>query len=100
MARITIAKRLKKRSGRLTAPAPFTPEKAQRKEWEILELDGLWSFVGHKKAQGLVVARHVAGPAADCGLGAGQPGRSPVRQTLACPASPLPPSVLVLYRPV
>ena len=25
------------------------PKKAQRKEWEILELDELWSFVGHKK---------------------------------------------------
>ena len=24
-------------------------KKQQRKEWEILELDELWSFVGHKK---------------------------------------------------
>ena len=34
-------------------PAPVLPrlrsKKEQRREWEVLELDELWSFVGHKK---------------------------------------------------
>ena len=31
-------------------PLPrLRPKKAQRKVWEILELDELWSFVGHRK---------------------------------------------------
>jgi len=49
VARVTIAKRIKKAA----APSPPRPPRrsanAQRKRWEVLELDELWSFVGHKK---------------------------------------------------
>ena len=46
---MTIAKRLEK----AVLPSPPLPPqrsaKAQRKRWEVLELDELWSFVGRRK---------------------------------------------------
>ena len=49
VARMTIAKRIKKAA--LPSPdlLPRRPANAQRKRWEVLELDELWRFVGHKK---------------------------------------------------
>ena len=49
VARMTIAKRLKKAAAASPPQPRLRPKKAQRKEWEILELDELWSFVGHKR---------------------------------------------------
>ena len=49
VARMTIAKRLKKAAAASPRLPRLRPKKAQRKEWEILELDELWSFVGHKR---------------------------------------------------
>ena len=49
ISRMTIAKRLKKAA----SPAPPLPRlrsrKAQKKRWEALELDELWTFVDRKK---------------------------------------------------
>ena len=49
VARMTIAKRLKKVAA-LPLPLPcLRPKKTQKKRWEALELDEIWSFVGSKK---------------------------------------------------
>ena len=49
VARMTIARQLKKAAA-TSPPLPrLRPKKAQCKEWEILELDERWSLVGHKK---------------------------------------------------
>ncbi len=49
VARMTVAGRIKKSVGPL-APLPrLRSRKAQKKRWEALELDELWSFVGRKK---------------------------------------------------
>ena len=52
VARMTIAKRVKKAA----APSPtllrLRPKKAQRKRWEALELDGMWTLMGRKKRKG------------------------------------------------
>ena len=60
VARMTIAKRVKK----AVTPSPtllrLRLKKAPRKRWEALELDEIWTFVGHKKRKGwgwLVVER-------------------------------------------
>ena len=51
VARMTIAKRVKKAA----APSPtllrLRPKKAPRKRWEALELDGIWTFMGRKKRE-------------------------------------------------
>ena len=52
VARMTIAKRVKKAA----APSPTMrrrrPKKAQRKRGEALELDEMWTFMGRKKRKG------------------------------------------------
>ena len=54
VARMSIAKRVKKAA----APSPtllrLRPKKARRKRWEARELDGMWTFMGRKKRKGWV----------------------------------------------
>jgi len=46
---MTIAKRIKKAALPSPPLLPRRPANAQRKRWEVLELDELWRFVDHKK---------------------------------------------------
>ena len=60
VARMNIAKRVKKSGGSLANLLRLRPKKAQRKRWEALELDEIWTFMGRKKRKGwgwLVVER-------------------------------------------
>lgn len=98
-ARVTIVNRLKKAA----LPAPvlprLRPKKAQRKEWEALELDELWTFVGHKKRNvrlWLVVER---ARRRIVGWTLGSRGEAPLRRLWQA-LPPLLPSLLVLHRPV
>ena len=47
IARMTIAKRIKKSGGSLAAPTALAKSPVQA--GEVFELDEFWSFVGHKK---------------------------------------------------
>jgi DNA invertase Pin-like site-specific DNA recombinase len=49
VARMTITKRIKKAALPSPPLLPRRSAKAQRKRWEVLELDELWSFVGRRK---------------------------------------------------
>ena len=51
VARMSIAKRVKKSGGSLANLLRLRPKKAQRKRWEALELDGTWTFMGRKKRE-------------------------------------------------
>jgi len=48
MTRMTVAK-LAKKAQQASLPLPrLRPQKAQRNQWEALELDEMWTFVGRK----------------------------------------------------
>ena len=49
VARVTIAKRIKKAAAPSPTRPPHRSANAQRKRWGVLERDALWRFVGHKK---------------------------------------------------
>ena len=49
VARMTIAKRIKKAALSSPPRLPGRSAKAQRKRLEVLEPDEMWTFVGHKK---------------------------------------------------
>ena len=97
VARMTIAKRIKK-SGAPLAGTAFGQGPAQAvgsaRTRRIVEL------CVPQEAQGVALAGRRTGPAAYCGLDAGQPGRSAPAPPLAGPPRALPSPLLALYRPV
>ena len=80
VARMTIAKQLKKAAA-ASPPLPrLRPKKAQRKEWEILELDERWSFVGHKKRNVRIWLAVERARRRTVGWTQGSRGEAPLRQ--------------------
>ena len=77
VARMTIAKRVKKAAAPSSTLLQLRPKKAQRKRWGALELDGVWTFVGRKKREVWVWLVVEQASRRIVGRDTGQPGRSP-----------------------
>ena len=104
VARMTIARQLKKAAA-ASPPLPrLRPKKTQRKEWEILELDESWSLVGHKKRKVWLwlavecARRRIVGWTLGWTLGCR--GEAPLRQLWHALPQRVSPPLLVLHRPV
>ena len=96
VSRMTIAKRIKKATLPSPPLLPRRPTNAQCKRWEVLELDELWSFAGHKRRKVWLWLAVERARRRIVGRTLGSQGEASLR-TLACLVPPLPLPLLVFY---